>query len=73
MNSISLCVDELKTILAIINELNPPNIYSLGAGTAEISVDSSSGIGSVVTVTIPMTCGNYYGKFSTTITDESDW
>ena len=60
MNTISLCVDELETIIDIINELNPD-------GTAEISVDSSSGIGSFVTVTIPIKCGNYNGKFSTTI------
>jgi len=73
MNSISLNVDELETILAIINELNPANQHRLGAGQAEISVDYSSGIGSVVTVTIPMSCGNYHGKFTTTITDENSW
>ena len=67
MNTISLCVDELETIIDIINELNPANEPNPSAGTAEISVDSSSGIGSFVTVTIPIKCGNYYGKFSTTI------
>lgn len=67
MNSISLCVDELETIIDIINELNPANESKPGAGTAEISVDSSSGIGSFVTVTIPIKCGNYHGKFSITI------
>lgn len=73
MNTITLNSDELENILAMINELNPANQHKLGAGSAEISVDSSSGIGSIVTVTIPMTCGNYHGKFTTTITDESDW
>jgi hypothetical protein len=73
ISEINLTVDELETIIAIINELNPMNEGKLGAGRATITCDNSSGIGSVVKVSIPMTCGNYYGEFTTVITDEENW
>jgi len=64
---------ELKEILSIVEELNPPDTLLLAAGTVQISVDSSSGIGSLVKATIPIKVGDRYGDWTTTITDESDW
>jgi hypothetical protein len=73
MSEINLTVNELETIIAIINELNPADEARLGAGCATITCDNSSGIGSIVKVSIPITCGNYQGEFITTITDEENW
>ena len=72
-NQINLSVNELKTILDIINELNPADNTKFGAGRVTITYDTSSGIGNTVKVSIPMTCGNYHGEFTTLITDESSW
>lgn len=73
VSEINLSVDELKTILSIINELNPVNEARLFSGRATITCDNSSGIGSIVKVSTPMTCGNYHGEFTTIITDERSW
>ena len=56
-----------------MEELNPPNTMMLQAGTVKISVDSSSGIGSLVKATIPIKVGDRYGEWTTNITDESSW
>jgi hypothetical protein len=72
-SEMNLSIDELETILAIINELNPANPAILGAGHATIMHDNSSGIGAIVKVSVPMKCGNFYGEFTTTITDEENW
>jgi hypothetical protein len=64
---------ELKEILSIVEEHNPPDTMCLQAGSVKISVDSSSGIGSLVKATIPIKVGDRYGEWTVTITDESDW
>jgi len=43
------------------------------ADYVDIEVDSSSGIGSIVTAEIPITLNEVNGKFKTTLMDESDW
>ena len=73
MTEIYLNHKELKEILSIVEELNPPNTMMLQAGTVKISVDSSSGIGSLVKATIPIKVGDRYGEWTTNITDESSW
>jgi hypothetical protein len=73
MKEVTLHADDLETLLALINELNPANQPKLGAGSVTIRVDNSSGIGSIVTATIPMTCGNYHGEFTTEISGVDDW
>jgi hypothetical protein len=73
MNVIKLHVDELEALVALVNELNPADQPKLGAGFVTIRVDNSSGIGSIVTATIPMTCGNYHGEFTTEISGVEKW
>jgi hypothetical protein len=73
INEITLSHRELKELLAIVEEHNPPNEMLLAAGTVKVSVDCSSGIGSIVTATIPMSVGNRHGEWTTRITDESTW
>ena len=64
---------ELREILEIIETLNPPDTFAIAAGTVKISVDSSSGIGSIVTATVPVKCGDRWGSWTITITDEGNW
>lgn len=73
MKEITLHHRELKELLKLVEELNPPDTTLLASGTVKISVDSSSGIGSIVTATIPIKQGDRWGEWTTTITDESTW
>ena len=65
--------EELKKLIALVEELNPPDTTMLQAGTVKVSIDSSSGIGSIVKATIPIKQGDRWGEWTTIITDESDW
>jgi hypothetical protein len=73
LKEITLHHRELKELLKLVEELNPPDTTLLASGTVKISVDSSSGIGSIVTATIPIKQGDRWGEWTTTITDESTW
>ena len=73
MTEIYLNYRELKELLEIVESLNPPDTLLLAAGTVRISVDSSSGIGSIVTATVPIRQGERWGDWTTTITNESHW
>jgi hypothetical protein len=73
MTEITLHIEELKELIKLVEELNPPDTLLLASGTVKISVDSSSGIGSIVTATLPVKQGDRWGEWSTTITDESSW
>ena len=73
MNEITLNHKELKQLLEIVETMNPPNTMMLAAGTIRVSVDNSSGIGSIVKATIPVKQGDRWGEWTTNITDESSW
>ena len=73
MKEITLHHRELKQLLELVEELNPPDTLLLASGTVKISVDSSSGIGSIVKATIPIAQGDRWGEWTTVITDESSW
>jgi hypothetical protein len=73
MNEITLNHRELKQLLEIVEVMNPPNTMMLAAGTIRVSVDNSSGIGSIVKATIPVKQGDRWGEWTTNITDESSW
>ena len=73
MNEITLHHRELKELIRIVEELNPPDTLMLGAGTIKVCVDNSSGIGSIVTATVPVKHGERWGDWTTTLTDESSW
>jgi hypothetical protein len=73
MNEITLHHRELKELLDIVEAMNPPDTLILAAGTIKVSVDNTSGIGSIVSATVPVKCGDRWGDWTTTITDESSW
>ena len=73
MNEITLNHRELKQLLEIVETMNPPNAMIIAAGTIRVSVDNSSGIGSIVKATIPVKQGDRWGEWTTNITDESSW
>ena len=64
---------ELKELLEIVETMNPPDTLGIQAGIVKVGVDSSSGIGSVVTATVPVKQGDRWGDWTTTITDEENW
>ena len=73
MTKITLSHRELKELIDIVEELNPPESLMIQAGRVTIEVDSSSGIGSIITATVPVKQGDRWGDWTTRITDESDW
>jgi len=72
-NEKTLTHREQKELLEIVEAMNPPDTLMLGAGTIKIAVDNTSGIGSVVSATVPVKQGDRWGDWTTTITDESSW
>ena len=73
MTEIYLNHRELKELIKLVEELNPPDTLMLQAGTVKVSLDSSSGIGSIVKATIPIAQGDRWGEWTTVITNESSW
>lgn len=70
---INLTHRELKEILEIVETINPPDTLLLAAGRVTITVDNSSGIGSIVKATVPVAVGERWGDWTTTITHEGHW
>jgi len=73
VNEITLNHRELKELLEIVEKINPPDTLLLMAGRVTISVDNSSGIGSILKATVPVAIGDRWGEWTTNITDESRW
>ena len=73
MNEIRLSHRELIDLLEIVETINPPDSLMLAAGTIKVSLDNSSGIGSILKATVPVKVGDRWGEWTTTITDESYW
>lgn len=73
MKEITLNHRELTELLRLVEEINPPDSTMLAAGTVKIVEDSSSGIGSILTATLPVKVGDRWGDWSTRITDERHW
>jgi hypothetical protein len=71
--NITLTHRELKELLNIVETMNPPDTMMLAAGRVTITVDNSSGIGSILKATVPVKQGDRWGEWTTTITDESSW
>jgi glycerol-3-phosphate responsive antiterminator len=67
VNSVYLHKDDVKEILAILEELKPEN------DMVKIDVDTSSGIGAHTTATVNMKVGNYNGEFTTVISSVENW
>ena len=73
MTEIYLTHRELKELLEIVETMNPPDTLGIQAGIVKVGVDSSSGIGSVVTATVPVRSRTRWGDWTTRITDENHW
>jgi len=73
MKEIYLHRDELQKIIEFVDKINPADTVRLGAGVVKITVDYSSGIGSIVTATTDHEVAGHYGEFTINITDESNW
>jgi hypothetical protein len=73
MNEIRLSHRELVDLLEIVETINPADTLMLAAGTIKVSIDNSSGFGSILKATIPVKIGDRWGEWTTTITDESYW
>jgi hypothetical protein len=71
--NITLTHRELLELLNIVEEMNPPDTMMLAAGTVSITVDNSSGIGSILKASVPVKQGDRWGEWTTVITDESSW
>ena len=67
MSKVSLHKDDFKQIQRLLES------FPHAADYIEIEVDSSSGIGSIVTVMIKTTVNGHFGEFRKTIVDESSW
>jgi hypothetical protein len=71
--NITLTHKELLELLNIVETMNPPDTMMLAAGTVTITVDNSSGIGSILKATVPVKQGDRWGEWTTIISDESSW
>lgn len=67
MSKISLHKSDIKEIQRVIDSFPHASDY------IEIEVDSSSGIGSIVTVILKTTVNGHFGEFRKAIVDESSW
>jgi hypothetical protein len=73
MKEIYLNRRELQKIIDFVDMINPPDTMRLGAGSVKITVDDSSGIGSIVKATTVHEAHGTYGEFTITVSDESSW
>lgn len=71
-NKIHLHRDELAKILKLVDVLNPPT-EDYQSSRLVITSDSSSGIGSILSVEIPIVIDGIRGTFVKVISDEKDW
>jgi hypothetical protein len=67
MNEITLCKRELDAIVAFVSK------YPSSVDYINITVDSSSGIGSIVKVSVKTVTNGDMVEITKTITDESSW
>ena len=67
MSKIGLHKSDIKEIQRVLDSFPHASDY------IEIEVDSSSGIGSIVTVMVKTTVNGHFGEFRKAIVDESSW
>ena len=71
MNKITLHRDDLETILKLVDQLNPNN--TIDGDKVTITADSSSGIGVVIAVEVPVDINGVTGTFNKVIVDSNKW
>lgn len=70
MNEIYINRREIETILAVMKELDPENIM---IGNSKLTSEGESGIGTTLTLTMPLKVGSQNGEYTVVISDESQW
>lgn len=70
MNHIYVNRREIEKILSVMQELDPENTM---IGNSKLTSEGESGIGSVLTLTVPLAVGNQSGEYTVVISDETDW
>jgi hypothetical protein len=70
MNEIYINRREVEKILAVMKELDPEGTV---IGNSKLTSDGESGIGSTLTLTVPLKVGSQNGEYTVVISDESDW
>lgn len=73
MQEIYLHRDDIEKILNFVDKINPADSTRLQAGNVKITVDNSSGIGSVVTATCPHEVDGKWGEFTITVSSVENW
>jgi hypothetical protein len=71
--TISLHRDDLEMIMKYVDQFNPASKLALGAGFVTINCDTSSGIGSIVDIELPLDLNGVCGTFKINVVDESSW
>ena len=71
MNKITLHRDDLETILKLVDRLNPD--HTIDGDKVTITADSSSGIGVVIAVEVPVDINGVTGTFNKVIVDSNKW
>lgn len=71
MNKITLHRDDLETILKLVDQLNPNN--TIDGDKVTITAYSSSGIGVVIAVEVPVDINGVTGTFNKVIVDSNKW
>ena len=70
MNEIYVNRREIETILAVMKELDPEGLM---IGNSKLTAEGESGIGSTLTLTMPLKVGSQNGEYTVVISDESQW
>ena len=70
MNEIYINRREIEKILAVMNELDPEGVM---VGNSKLTAEGGSGIGTTLTLTMPLKVGNQDGEYTVVISDEADW
>lgn len=70
MNEIYINRREIETILAVMKELDPEGVM---VGNSRITSEGESGLGSTLTLTMPLKVGSQNGEYTVVISDESHW
>lgn len=70
MNEIYVNQREIEKILAVMKELDPEGTV---IGNSKLTSEGDSGIGTTLTLTMPLKVGNQSGEYTVVISDESDW
>lgn len=70
MNEIYVNRREIEKILSVMKELDPEGTM---IGNSKLTSEGESGLGSTLTLTMPLKVGSQDGEYTVVISDEADW